>query len=293
MAGAGSRLALGTVQFGLTYGVANVHGQIDRATATAILDRGRSAGMDTLDTAIAYGSSEERLGEIGVDGWKVISKLPPADEPCPEPSKWVIEMVRGSLRRLNVERLDGLLLHRPSQLLGPFGAQLYDGLRAARAEGLVRKIGVSIYEPSELDDLCARFSFDIVQAPFNVLDRRLATSGWMERLRASNVEIHVRSVFLQGLLLMPNGKRPEYFHRWDSVWREWDGWLKASSVSPVEACLGFVAGHEDIDRIVVGVDSLAHLDQLIAASSARPRDVPGSISSAEPDLLNPGRWQVQ
>src|SRR5437764_1305987 len=109
-----SRLALGTVQFGLKYGVANVRGQIDREAAAAILARARSAGMDTLDTAIAYGSSEERLGEMGVASWKVVSKLPPADEPCPDPSQWVREMVQASLRRLNVARLDGLLLHRPS-----------------------------------------------------------------------------------------------------------------------------------------------------------------------------------
>jgi len=284
------KLALGTAQFGLDYGIANQGGQVPSAEASAILRHAQSAGMDTLDTAIAYGDSEQRLGEIGIGGWRVVSKLPAIPGVCRDVSRWVESSVRESLERLRVTKLYGLLLHRPGQLLEREGERLYSALQQLKDTGVVEKIGVSIYAPSELDALCGPFRFDLVQAPFNLLDRRLLDTGWLSRLAAQQTEVHVRSVFLQGLLLMPEGRRPPAFDRWAPLWRTLDGWLDQVGMTPLEACLRDALSFPEVGRVVIGVDSLPHLqDILLAAAGPVPR-IPDGVRSNDPDLLNPARW---
>ena len=168
-----SRLALGTVQFGLNYGVANRSGQVSRSMAKAMLAHALEGGVDMLDTAVAYGESEECLGEIGTGGFKVVSKLPTVPESCPDIDVWVREQINMSLTRLGVKSLYGLLLHRPDQLLEANGKALYIALQRLKEAGKVQKTGVSIYAPDQLTDLASRFRFDIVQAPLNLVDRRL------------------------------------------------------------------------------------------------------------------------
>ena len=213
-----SALSLGTAQFGLPYGVANQRGQISLDDARAILRCAESAGIDTLDTAIAYGDSEDRLGEIGVASWQVISKLPGIPEDCTDVATWVSHAVEASLCRLGISQLRVLLLHCPAQLLSEQGEVLYAALAQQKRNGLVKKIGVSIYEPDELNALCLNFDFDVVQAPFNIFDRRMIDSGWLVRLSQRGIEVHVRSVFLQGLLLQQPVDRPIKFQRWRSLW---------------------------------------------------------------------------
>lgn len=284
------RLALGTVQFGLPYGVANRGGQVSRCEAAAILQQAAAAGLDTLDTAIAYGESEHRLGEIGVSKWRVITKLPPRRSEQTDSAAWVRQLVHGSLARLRISRLRAVLLHRSRDLLGPRGDELYAALLALKGSGEVEKIGVSIYNPAELDALPARIKLDLVQAPFNVLDRRLEFSGWLARLAQENVEIHVRSIFLQGLLLMDNGTRPARFAKWTTTWDRWQEWLGEQQVTPLRACLGFALSIPQVDRVVVGIDSVGHLREILDGVAAPVVIPPPDLVNEDPDLINPSRW---
>lgn len=266
------KLALGTVQFGLNYGVANTHGRVAEQEAKDVLALAKRAGIDTLDTAIAYGDSESVLGQLGVADWKVITKLPPMPDDVSNVRAWVRQHVQASLLRLNSGRLYGLMLHRPMQLLESQGRDLFDALEAVKAEGLVEKIGVSVYDVAELAQLVDQYSLDLVQAPLNIWDRRLVDSGWADRLKATDVELHVRSAFLQGLLLMPPQDRPEKFSRWSQVWQAWDAWLFESECSPLQACLRYLYGLTSVDRVVVGVDTSAQLQQILSATQG------GSVS---------------
>lgn len=284
------KLALGTVQFGLNYGVANRQGQVSQDEAKAILEHARASGMDTLDTAIGYGDSEQRLGEIGVQNWRVVSKLPPVPEECSDISRWVRDSVKKSLQRLKVKRLSGLLLHQPQQLLERDGDELYRALQQMKDDGLVQKIGVSIYDPAELDLLCSRYHLDLVQAPFNVMDRRLIDSGWLARLAGQNTELHVRSVFLQGLLLVKMNARPDKFNRWQALWNKWDTWLAERNLRPLEVCLAYALSFPEICRVIVGVDSSEQLFEILSASTADPSEWPHDLWTNDIDLLNPSLW---
>ena len=284
------RIAIGTVQFGAAYGIANQTGQVGCGDAEAILSLARNAGCDTLDTAAVYGDSEIRLGNIGVDSWNVVSKLPGIPVDVADVQSWLLKGLRRSLDRLKISSLHGLLLHRPANLLQEHGMDLYVALQRCKAEGFVSKIGVSVYDPEELDTLCAHFDFDLIQAPFNILDRRMKTSGWLTRLREKDVEIHTRSAFLQGLLLMNRAVRPPKFDRWRLVFEFWDRWLAERGTSPLQACLGYVLAQPEISRVVVGVDQPRHLTEILSALAGGVQDVPEELSSDDVDLINPSKW---
>ena len=284
------KLALGTVQFGLNYGIANGGGQVSQAEAGRILALAAASGVDMLDTAIAYGDSEQALGQLGVADWQVVTKLPSLPDDCKDVAAWVEMQISGSLARLGVARLHAVLLHRPEQLLGPQGAQLLDALDRLKAQGMTRKIGVSVYAPDELERLFNAMDVDLVQAPLNILDRRLTDSGWAQRLKGLGVELHTRSVFLQGLLLMPTSRRPAKFTRWAALWSEWERWLAETGLTPLQACLNYALAIPEVDKLVIGVDSADHLHEILAAIDRPLPRLPEWPSALDPDLLNPARW---
>lgn len=284
------KLALGTVQFGVAYGIANTSGRISLDCAAQVLKLARRSGIDTLDTAIAYGDSESVLGSSGVSNWKIVSKLPAFPESCACIRAWVDDQVEGSLQRLGIHRIYGLLLHRPSQLLGRQGRELYQAIEQLKTGGLVEKIGISVYGPEELAQLFDLFKFDLVQAPLNILDRNLVESGWASKLKQAGIELHTRSAFLQGLLLMPANERPLAFHRWSNIWTEWDRWLATEDLTPLQACLRYVNSISDVDRLVVGVDATEHLQQILSAMQGELQSLPRFEKLLDQRLINPASW---
>lgn len=284
------RLGLGTAQFGYAYGVANKTGQISRSEMVQILAYAWSHGLEVLDTAMAYGESEQGLGEIGVGQWKVVTKLPAVPRMGTSVRLYVCEAVAGSLARLRISKLYGLLLHRPGQLVESNGEALYRAVVAARDAGHVQKIGLSLYDTEELDAIWSRYKFDLVQVPFNVIDRRFANSGWLARLKEQGVEIHVRSVFLQGLLLMEAEKRPAAFGTWTPLWEQWHSWLADHGLSACEACLGFVLSYPEVDRVIIGVDNLRQLQENLQSVVPLPAVPPPFLQSRDSGLINPSRW---
>lgn len=284
------KLGLGTVQFGVPYGVTNTVGQVNPLQAQAITQRAYAAGIDTLDTAIAYGSSEMVLGDIGVQSWKVVTKLPAVPEDCDDISSWLNAQVEASLTRLKLGRVHALLLHRPAQMLEEIGPKLNAALQTLKNNRIVEKIGVSVYGTAELEPLFGKYSIDLVQAPLNIVDRTLVDSGWAKRLKNEGIEIHTRSAFLQGLLLVPNTKRPTKFNRWEYIWTEWDRWLAATGLTPLQACLRLTNTLDVIDKVIVGVESVTQLDQIIAAHDGPLPSLPQFKSLHDYRLTNPATW---
>lgn len=284
------KLALGTVQFGMRYGVANSVGQVSEAAAEAILKQASLLGVNMLDTAIAYGSSEEVLGKFAQTDQNIVTKLSAVPETERDLKNWIIGQFDGSLERLRVSRIYGLLLHRPDQLLGPYGAEIYDALAALKARGSVQKIGVSIYSPDELEPLLERYNFDLVQATLSILDRRILETGWAGRLKENGIELHTRSAFLQGLLLMTKDQRPVRFERWKSIWEEWDQWLSDTGLSPLQACLRFAVQQPLVDRVVIGVDSTAQLIEVVGAVDGTIKQTPKFEELKDTRLINPATW---
>lgn len=285
------KIALGTAQFGLPYGIANTNGQISEEMGKEILDTARNEGIDIIDTAIAYGESEKCLGNIGVNDWSIVTKLPevPADQL--NVTEWINIQFGCSLDRLNVDHISAFMLHRPNQLLRAKGDEIWIALQDLKAQGRVDKIGYSIYSPTELDLLVEDYFPDIVQAPGNVIDQRLKSSGWLKYLHDHNVEVHIRSVFLQGLLLMKQDEIPEKFNQWEEIFTKWNQWLNDNSLNQLEGCLWPIMSENMYDCLVVGVDSVHHLKQILSAVKNLSKiSIPEILVTEECALLNPAKW---
>ena len=285
-----SKIALGTAQFGLPYGISNVNGQVERAEINQIFKQARTAGITMLDTAIAYGNSEENIGATDSEGFEVVTKLPPLTGAETSVSQWVRSQIENSLIKLKCSSVYGLLLHNPADLLGVYGDELYASLALLKEEGLVEKIGISIYTPTELDSLIPTYMPDIVQAPLNVFDRLLETSGWLSRLSKMNVEVHVRSVFLQGLLIQKPNERPANFEKWNQEFVNFDSWIESRHVSPLTACLGHVLSYPEISKVLVGVTSSNELAEIIAATTGESQRGPDNLRSSDLELIQPINW---
>jgi aryl-alcohol dehydrogenase-like predicted oxidoreductase len=203
----------------------------------------------------------------------------------------VAESVHGSLERLRAEKLYALLLHRPHELIEQRGMQLSEALQELKRTGTVAKIGVSIYHPGELDVLTDHGPFDLVQATFSVLDRRIIDSGWMRRLARQGTELHVRSVFLQGLLLMKPADRPRKFSRWRQLWDTYDRWLASTDTTALSASLRYALSFPEISRVVVGVESVSQLTEILLSADGAAPAIPEALHTDDADLLNPSHWE--
>ena len=286
------KLALGTAQFGLAYGLANETGKVSSDTVQQLLKVASAFNITMLDTAIAYGDSEQVLGLHNLAKFEITSKLPAVPSNCLNVEEWIVEQTVSSLKRLSTDKLNGLLLHRPDQLLESNGEKIYKSMLRLKEQGTVDKIGVSIYGPDELSELIKRFDFDVIQAPMNILDRRMENTGMLKQLKKTGVAIHIRSAFLQGLLLMPSEKIPVYFTPWASLIKQYHHWLNQQGISPLQACLSYLNQYSDIDKIIVGVDSIWQLKQIAAAIDTPITDIPDCLQSVDEGLINPSRWQL-
>ena len=285
------KIALGSAQFGLSYGVANIAGKVGFTETLKIRDVALANNVDTVDTAVAYGNSEDTLGLIGVDNFKVVTKLPSIPENISDIHGWVHAQIKASLKRLKKESLYGLLMHDPRSLSGNHAHEIVEALETLKASRIISKIGVSVYNPADLEGISRIMSLDLVQAPLNVVDRRLITSGWLKRLANSGVEVHTRSSFLQGLLLLPRDKIPKKFETWSALWDFWHYELIKRDLNPVEACLRYVMSVSEVDRVIVGVETASQLGEIITAVNRANISTDWSpMACDDENLINPSNW---
>ena len=288
------KIALGTAQFGLNYGVSNVSGQVKTPEVRSILKEAIKHNIDTLDTAIAYGSSENFLGKVGVGQFNIVTKLPPVPKNINDIDSWVTNHVKSSLDRMSIKSISRLLLHRSAYLIETPNNKLFESLHRLKDLGVVDKVGVSIYDPEELDALedCG-IRVDIVQAPFNIIDRRLETSGWINKLKQTGVELHTRSVFLQGLILQKEEQRSPYFDTWKDYFDKLSEWIKDTKQTSLSASLNFLYFNIEIDKVIVGVQNKNQLVEILnSISDIHNFLIPRDLMIDDPMLINPTNWKL-
>jgi len=280
-----NKLALGTAQFGLDYGVTNSEGKVQVEEVELILGCAKENSINTLDTAASYGNSEEVLGSIGISDFQIITKTIPLKNGVDE----VIKHFQQSLTFLNKSSVNGLLIHNINEIEHKNFNTLFKELTELKRQGLVNKIGFSTYTPEQVDFLLKNFDFDLIQVPFNIFDNRLIQGGQLQALNNKGIEVHARSVFLQGVLLDFNNLS-NYFSPWKKEFSIYQETVKDNGLSLLECALNFVLNIREIDKVLVGVNSERQLKEIIQAVKRR------SNLSAYPindiNLLNPSLWKI-
>ena len=279
-----SKLALGTVQFGLDYGITNQSGQVTIKEVKGILDFSKENGIDVLDTASGYGNSEKVLGEVGVDNYQIITKTISLKNGFDK----VIDGFYQSLDDLSQKQVEGLLIHNIQDIENKQFSALFNKLNELKQQGLIKKIGFSTYTPEQVNFLLENFDFNIIQVPFNVFDTRLIQSGQLQALKSKGVEIHARSVFLQGVLL-DFDNLSDYFLTWKAQFTEYQAMVKNSGLSLLEYALNFVLSVQEIDRVLVGVNNEQQLREIVL--SLKGLDALEDYFINDMNLLNPSLWK--
>lgn len=289
-----AKLALGTVQWGMRYGITG-RGQPDSGEVAAILAAARTAGVSLLDTAHAYGSAEQVIGGLPVaaQAFDIVTKTLPLRTPEISAAQCaaVEAALEESLARLHRAAVYAVLAHDAGDLLAPGGDRLWKILERFKSAGKIRRIGVSVYNPDQCRAMAAAFPIEIVQLPLNIYDQRFLTSGVLDALKARGVEIHTRSAFLQGLLLMPPAELPPHFTTIRDHHTRLEGVFAAQGLSPLTGALRFCLDQPLVDRVVVGCETAAQFAQIQAAATAPAPDVLYSdFALADPAILEPSRW---
>jgi aryl-alcohol dehydrogenase-like predicted oxidoreductase len=284
-----SRIGLGTVQFGTDYGVSNTGGEVPVSEVARILAFAHQAGIEVLDTAASYGKAEEAIGvAMQTDHrFRIVTKALPLSHGLDAVEK----RARASLALLGRKPVDAILVHAAQDLGGPDGARLWSLLQRLRDEGLYERIGISAYVDGGPLDLARRYRPDLMQVPFSLLDQRIKRSGVLEALKALDIEVHVRSIFLQGLLLMDPGQLPGNLTRSEATLAATRARIRQAGLTPIEAALGFVLGQEEVDIALVGVTRQTELSEIVTASEAKvPKFDWEACAIEDPVTLTPSLW---
>jgi aryl-alcohol dehydrogenase-like predicted oxidoreductase len=289
-----SRLGLGTAQFGLNYGVSNVNGQLDIFEIKKILIRAKNSGVQVLDTAHAYGESEQVLGKCldNATDFRLVTKTVSFRSPSigqAEINK-LSENFESSLFKLNRTQIDTLMVHHAEDLLVPGGENIFLKMQEWKSSGKIKKIGVSVYDRFEIEQLFDRFQFDVVQLPFSVYDQRLLQDGTLTQLRDAKVEIHARSIFLQGVLLMSPVKLPSYLSTLSSHQERYFSYLKSIKVNPLKAAITFVTNRAEISVAIVGVSSNQDFEECVQAASTDLHHDLSGFAITDKQLIDPRSW---
>ena len=288
-----NRLALGTAQLGLEYGIANRRGKLTREDAFAALESARKKGIDTLDTAYVYGESEAVIGEYFLrfpGNFNIISKLPRLDH---YDAQTVDNYFSESLSRLKQPRIYGYLVHDSAAIAA--NVDLWRNMESIKRKKRVDKIGVSIYRPEELEYLLVkRIPFDILQVPYSIFDQRFAS--YFPELKKRKVETYIRSVFLQGLFFLKEDNAGKDFQPAREAIRNLRKISKDHGIPINALCLCFALLNPFTDKVIIGVDSPEQLNQNINSLGHfdKVKKICGLLKSLElqdEEILLPYKWK--
>lgn len=292
------KIGLGTAQWGMDYGVNNTLGKTNFTDISRILQKASEMRINTIDTARLYGESESTIGKFNLDNFLIVTKTNKFDSIAI--SDYEVNLLEQdffkSLECLNLNSIYGLLIHRGNDLLKENSYKLIQKLKELKEKGFINKIGVSIYEVSEIQRILEIFVPDIVQIPFNVFSQKFLNSGMLKYLKSYDIEIHARSIFLQGILLMRREEMPSYFTNWEKEFIHWEEFCKKNKLSKMQAAINFVKSVEYIDKIILGFDRFYQFYEFLRnielLNNFSKNINYGSLNIDDSNLCNPSRWKV-
>ncbi|MEH2258802.1 aldo/keto reductase [Nostoc sp.] len=292
------KLGIGTAQFGLDYGISNKEGKTPTEEVVKILALAGQNEIHVLDTAPVYGTSEEILGKLIPDNhnFEIVTKTPKFSPNCitSDDVKLLENTFYQSLSTLNQSSIYSLLIHQAKDLLANNGQSLMEKMLHFKEKKMIKKIGVSVYSQEEIESVLEKYPIDLIQLPINVLDQRLLLSGNLSYLKKNGIEIHARSIFFQGLLLMEPESLPSYFDSIKNHLKKYHEMVSQYNISPLQASISFIKNIQEIDSIVIGINNFQHLSEILLAFKANfLLEANAFLQFALTDnfILNPTNWK--
>lgn len=307
------KLALGTVQFGLNYGISNQQGQVDKAQVAAILAMANELGIETLDCAGAYGNSEKVLGELSADKhFSIVSKVPELSEITANKDQAVARYFKKSLADLQANQLDSLLFHQVDDLLiHPNKNDFFQQAVKLKEQNLVRNIGVSLYHPAQLTAIIQNYNIDIAQVPVNIFDQRFLKDELIELCHSKRVKLHARSLLLQGLIFIETEQLPAYFLAFKEKLLNFKTLAKKLACSPLTLALSVLNSpltsskdskvalrDQVIEKLVLGVCSTKQLEEVVNCyHEAQKLNITqqelAMLADERIEFINPALWATE
>ena len=262
-------ICLGSAQFGIkNYGITNKKGKLRDAEVRNILDKAKQNNINLIDTAKAYGDSEQILGNSmeTKNKFKIISKLPKQNTSIfTEKDKIIWESnFQSSLKKLKKKKLEGFLLHNSQDLFKEGSIFLKDWLYSLKKRGLTKSLGLSIYSNKEIKNIDLDF-FNIIQLPLSLYDQRLLNDGTITYLKKNKCNIYARSIFIQGLLLESSTNWPKWINtKTLQFQKNLEAFAKERNFTLMELALGFIKEQQDISAAIMGLTSVKELNEIIS-----------------------------
>lgn len=281
------KLILGSAQFGFKYGINKK--KITKFEFKKISKIIQSNSLTFFDTSMNYGDSERRIGKIKIKK-KIITKIKLPKKKLSNLRLWFNSKLQNSLNRLKVEKLHGLLFHDTADILKKKNDFL-DIVLKSKKNKKITKVGISVYEIKEINQILKIWKPDIIQIPLNIFDQRFLKSNLLKKLKRLKIEVHVRSCFLQGILLQKNIKQNANFLS-KRIFKNYINWCKINQITQLTACLHFVRKIKYIDYLIVGFDESNHLKEILRSFKKKLVSVPNDFAINELNLIDPRKWQI-
>jgi len=284
------KIAIGTVNFGLKYGIKS-NKKIGFSVIKKIITKAKKNHIKFIDTSQVYKSAEKILGKFDLINFKIITKVKFYEKKIIDPKKIVYQKIDKSLKDLNIKKLDTVLFHNYKDCLRPESKDIYNCLKKIKNEGKIDKIGISINSPEEFFKVNKYFRFDVVQSPLNIFDRRLITSGLKKKLDKNKTQVMIRSIYLQGLLLMDEDQRPSFFTN-KKLWNSWHKWLKKNNFNKKDIAVNFVLKHiKKKDILLTGLDNQTQLNEFLNTKIQKKFDIPNNLYTTNSKIIEPSNWK--
>ena len=282
-------IALGTANFGSKYGI-NKKNINSIKNIKKILKYCSANKINILDNAQSYGSSEKLLSQCKLKKFKVITKIKlPKKYNKKDINKNIIKSLFETILKLKINKFYAILIHKFSKKKQD-NLRLISILKEIKKKKLVKKIGISVYSPEELERIWIYWKPDIVQCPLNVLDQRFYRSGCLNKLNKLKIEVHIRSIFLQGLLLKNYNKIPKKFVKWNYLFKRWIKFCNINKVSQLEGCIQFINSLKFSSKVIIGFANLNQIKQIIMIAKKSNKMKLFKYYSNNKRLIEPRLW---
>ena len=287
-----NKLIIGSANFGLNYGQGPLKKKVDTKEIKKIISFCEKKNINFLDTAYSY-KNERHLKFQKLNKWNIITNISIKNfKNRKNLDKKINSLINQSIKNFKVKNLYGVLFHDIKEIEKKSGRHFYSILEKLKKTKKVKKIGASVYNPKDIDKILKNYKFDIIQCPLSIFDRRFINSGYLKKMKKKGIEIHIRSIFLQGLLLMQNKLIPKKFNRWNKIWSKWESWNIKNKTTKLETCVNFINQISNVDKIVIGITKKDQLQNIIKYFKKSKKQNYSYQFSKDINLLDPRKWNT-